>query len=383
MVNIYFNRKTDKDIGLAHEIKVDLPQKGYSVFIQNKILKNCGPFIQKVTASKKICVLTSSRIYKICGNDLLASLNKIKVKPRLILIPDGEKGKNEYTLFRVLRKMAFFGLQRDGCLIALGGGVAGDIGGLAASLYMRGIDFIQCPTTLLAQVDASIGGKTAIDFSGIKNLIGSFYQPKSVLIDPEVLKNLDDRQFKTGLAEVIKYGVIKDESMFKDFENRSKLILARNPAILQRLISKSCAIKARIVSEDEREGGKRAWLNYGHTLGHALEAYFGFETLTHGEAISYGMLFAALLSWKLGLSARSVLGRQRDVLQKIGLLRKLPKFRPQAIYEKMLLDKKAREGQIQFILTRKIGLVTIRKSVPRPIVFSALTQLQAEVNQQK
>ncbi len=365
---------------MMSEIKVELGKKSYSIFIQNGLLNGCGQVLNNVIATKRICVLTTVKIHKICGKKLAESFRKMRARPGFIFIQDGEKNKDGETLFYVLKKMALFGMQRDSCLIALGGGVVGDIGGLAASLYMRGIDFVQCPTTLLAQVDASVGGKTAIDFNGIKNLIGTFHQPKCVLIDPTVLKSLSDRQFKTGLAEVIKYGVIQDESLFRNFENNAGSILGREYSTLFRLISRSCEIKAGIVSEDEKESGKRAWLNYGHTLGHALEAYYGYETLTHGEAIAYGMWFASLLSVKLGLSTRSVLERQKNVFEKVGLLQGLPRFRPQAVYEKMFLDKKARNGQIQFVLTRKIGLVTIQKNVPRPAIFSALTQLQAEAN---
>lgn len=363
---------------MNREITVKLGDRSYSVFIQNGLLKKCGYYFQKTESAKQVVILSTPRIYKACGDQLHVSLKKIGIRPRLILARDGEKYKNEGSLFYVLKKLALYGFQRDSCLIALGGGVIGDLGGLAASLYMRGINFVQCPTTLLAQVDASVGGKTAIDFAGAKNLIGTFYQPKFVLIDPEVLRTLNERQFKTGLAEVIKYGVIWDKSLFEDFEKRLDPILKREPNILFRLISRSCDIKARIVSRDEREGGKRAWLNYGHTLGHALEACDGYKNLTHGEAIAYGMWFASLLSLKLGLSTEDVLRRQLAVFKKINLLRKLPRVRPQEIYEKMFLDKKARDGQVQFILTRKIGLVTIQKNIPRPIIFSALTQLLAE-----
>jgi 3-dehydroquinate synthase len=251
----------------------------------------------------------------------------------------------------------------------LGGGVVGDLGGFAASIYMRGIQFVQCPTTLLAQVDAGIGGKTAIDFKNIKNLVGAFYQPKVVLADTSVLQSLNDRQLKTGLAEVIKYGVIQDLAMFGLLEERLDDVLHKDPKLLTELVRRSCQIKAKIVSADEKESGQRAWLNYGHTLGHALEAYFNYDVLTHGEAISYGMWFAGLLSYRLGLCDTESVDRQIRLLRRAGLFRPIPRFNERKVYDKMTLDKKAKSGQI--------GLVTIQKSVPQSVVFSTLRQLQA------
>jgi 3-dehydroquinate synthetase len=242
---------------------------------------------------------------------------------------------------------------------------------------MRGIQFVQCPTTLLAQVDAGIGGKTAIDFKNIKNLVGAFYQPKVVLADTSVLKSLSDRQLRTGLAEVIKYGVIQDPALFRVLEERLDDVLGKDTKLLTELVRRSCQIKAKIVAADEKESGQRAWLNYGHTLGHALEAYFNYDALTHGEAISYGMWFAGLLSYRLGLCDAASVDRQIRLLRRAGLFRPIPRFNEQKVYEKMTLDKKAKNGQIQFILTRKIGLVSIQKSVPRSVVFSTLRQLQA------
>ncbi len=368
---------------MKKEIKVALGNRSYPILIENGLLPKCGAFVRKITAAPKIALLSTPAIYKAWGRELAKSLQRQGIRLELILISDGEKNKNERVLFRILKTLALRGFQKDGCLIALGGGVIGDLGGLAASLYMRGIGFIQCPTTLLAQVDASIGGKTAVDFAGIKNLVGTYHQPQCVLVDPQTLRTLDERQFKTGLAEVIKYGVIQDEALFGEFEDHPELIQKRDPQILLRLISKSCGIKARIVSEDEREGGKRAWLNYGHTLGHALEAYFHYGVLTHGEAVAYGMWFAAMLSHQLCLCPENVLQRQRSVLKRMGLLQKLPYFNPGKIYQKMFLDKKARKGRIQFILTRKIGLVTIQKNVPQPIILSALTQLRVEASKRR
>jgi 3-dehydroquinate synthase len=363
---------------LIKRINLKLGSRSYDICIGNGILKHSGVLIKSACTSKKYFVLTVDSVFKKYGTILSRSLKRFGFIVHVFPISDGEIQKNENTLFLILKKMAQLRLQRDCCLVTLGGGVVGDIGGFAASIYMRGINFVQCPTTFLAQVDASIGGKTGVDFYGIKNLIGSFYQPKLVLIDPEVLKTLNDRQFRTGLAEVIKYGMIKDPKMFEKIEKNLQAILEKNPTALLSLISKSCQIKAEIVSGDEREEGERAWLNYGHTLGHALESYFGYRFLTHGEAVAYGMWFAALLSLKMKLCTESTFRRQVELLKKVDLLQRLPRFSIQKVYEKMLLDKKARSGKIQFVLTRKIGLVTIQKNVPRSFILSALNQLQAE-----
>jgi 3-dehydroquinate synthase len=357
-------------------IHINLGLRSYEVHVEHGLLKKAGPIVRSVCSSDRIMILSTQTVYRLYGKTLFKSLHSKGFKVYPFLIPDGERYKNEITLFKVLHQMTRLSFQRGSCLLALGGGVVGDLGGFAASIYMRGIQFVQCPTTFLAQVDAGIGGKTAIDFNGIKNLIGSFYQPKVVLADTSVLKTLSDRQMRTGLAEVIKYAVILDKKMFKCLESQLDVVLNREPKILAKLIKRSCQIKAQIVSEDEREGGKRVWLNYGHTLGHALEAYFNYDVLTHGEAVAYGMMFAARLSVKLGICEEAVAYRQIILLRKAGLFSPLRRFKLEKVYEKMLLDKKSKNGQIQFVLTRKIGLVTIRKNVPRSIVFSILRQLQ-------
>ena len=366
---------------MLNRIRVNLGAQSYTVHVEKHLLEKSAKWFRAASTAKKYSILSVSKVFNLYGNTIQENLRKIGAKSQSILIPDGEDKKNEKTLLFILKKMAQQGLRRDSCLIALGGGVVGDLGGLASSLYMRGINFIQCPTTLLSQVDASIGGKTAIDYAGIKNLVGTFHQPKVVLIDPSVLQTLGERQFRTGLAEIIKCGVIQDEELFNHIEDRLSLILGRDSKILNSIILKSCAIKSEIVSQDEKEKGKRAWLNYGHTLGHALESYFNYEVLTHGEAVAYGMWFASILSLRMGLCSKEVVRRQVDLLKRSGLFKPIPRFDLKKVYAKMFLDKKARNGQIQFVLTRKIGLVTIQKNIPQPVIFSALNQLQAEARE--
>jgi 3-dehydroquinate synthase len=363
---------------LTKVILVKLRDRSYPLYIRADLLKQAGPLIRKAVPSRKVALVSTSFLFKTYGRSLMKSLQSSGFCADPILVPDGEIHKNEKTLFNILQKTASLRLQRDSGLISLGGGVLCDLAGLAAALYMRGIAYVQCPTTLLAQVDASIGGKTAIDFYGIKNLVGCFYQPKAVLIDPSVLVTLSERHFKTGLAELIKHGIIQDERLFRKIENNTDAILSRDLNLLPGLIARSCEIKAGIVSEDEREVGKRAWLNYGHTLGHALESYYGYRLLTHGEAIAYGMCFAAKLSAHLGVCSPSIAQRQVRLLKQVKLLRKIPRFNLEIVFRKMFLDKKARSGRILFILTRKLGLVTIKKNIPSSTIFSVLTQFQSE-----
>lgn len=331
----------------------------------------------------KVVIISSPRIYGLYGSALAGSLRKAGKKVDRILISDREKDKGEKTLFRILKGISDLGLQRDGALAALGGGVVGDVTGLAAALYMRGIEFIQVPTTLLAQVDASIGGKTAIDFSGHKNMIGAFHQPWAVLVDPDLLRTLPPRQLRTGLAEVVKYGVIQDPEIFRRLEADPGAALDPGGEPLEWLIRRSCAIKAAIVSEDEKEKGRRAILNYGHTLGHALESYFHYEHLTHGEAIAYGMCFAAELSRMTGLCDDATVRRQWSLLGRLGLLRPIPRFDGKVLLKKMSMDKKVKGGKIHFILTRKIGLVSIQDNIPPKTILSALKRLQAEASELK
>lgn len=365
---------------IPQQIKVRLGNRSYGIYIGDNALNSFGTLLKNRLKVDYYALLSNPFLFRKFGRSIKTHLRAKGIECQPILIGDGESNKNEKTLFIILKRMAEMGLQRDSGLIALGGGVIGDLGGLAASLYMRGINFIQCPTTLLAQVDASVGGKTAIDFYGIKNLVGAFYQPNLVLIDPRVLRTLDERQMRTGLAEIIKYGVIQDEKLFEHIEKKVQAFKDRESKFLSTLISRSCQIKADIVSADEKEAGKRAWLNYGHTLGHALESFYNYRVLTHGEAIAHGMHFAAILSARLGFCSESVVHRQFQLLKKSGLIHPLPRFSPADLYQKMLLDKKARKGQIQFVLTRKIGLVTIQKNIPRSTIFSVLNQFQVDTD---
>jgi 3-dehydroquinate synthase len=363
---------------MTKTISLFLVGKNYPIQIESGLLDYVPAWVIKNIHPSKIMIVTNEKIEKKYGKLLMSGFKKRRLPACAFIIKDGESYKNEKTLFSILKQLRKMEFQRDSCLLALGGGVVGDLSGFAASIYMRGISFVQVPTTLLAQVDASIGGKNGIDFEGIKNLVGTFYQPVSVLIDPLVLKTLDDRNIRTGLAEVIKYGVIYDARFFRYLEGNLDRLLHREMKALLTVIVRSCQIKASIVSNDEREKGKRVWLNYGHTLGHALEAYYQFKSITHGEAIALGMRFASLVAFQQGLCNQTTVDRQWNLLRRAGLIPKLKTFDIKSVYEKMLLDKKVKNGRVQFILTRKIGLVSIQQNLPSSVIYSALRQVQAE-----
>jgi 3-dehydroquinate synthase len=359
-------------------ILVSVRDQEYPILISDGLFHEMPSWVCRQVRPSKVMILTNRKVEKMYGKKLLTDFHKHHCSTFIYSISNGEKYKNKDSLFAILNQMRKMNFQRDSCLLALGGGVVGDLGGLAASLYMRGIALVQAPTTLLSQVDASIGGKNAVDFGDIKNLIGTFYQPKGVLIDPVVLKTLNERDFRTGLSEIIKYGIIYDHRFFNYLDKNMERLLQRDPKILKHVINRSCQIKALIVSRDERENGIRAWLNYGHTMGHALEAFYQFKGITHGEAIAYGMRFASLLAFKQRLCDQKTVDRQWDILRRAGLTPKLGKFDIKIVHEKMTLDKKARRGKAQFVLTRKIGLVSIQKKLSSSAIYSALRQVQAE-----
>ncbi|HZR46152.1 MAG TPA: 3-dehydroquinate synthase, partial [Candidatus Manganitrophaceae bacterium] len=288
--------------------------------------------------------------------------------PLMIRIPDGEKYKTLQQVNRIYDRLIQHRFERSSTLVALGGGVIGDITGFAAATFLRGVSYVQCPTTIVAQVDASIGGKTGVDHSQGKNLIGAFHQPRLVCADPEVLTTLPRREFAAGLAEVVKYGVILDRSFFKYLEEHSAAILSMDRKHVLYCVEKSAALKAKVVQSDERESGLRKILNYGHTLGHAVETLTGYRTYKHGEAVAIGMAAAARLSYFLGLSSWEEVQRQTLLLRAFGLPTTLPKIDLGSILEVIRRDKKVVGGAIYFILPAAIGKVQIQKVEEKTLI---------------
>src|SRR5450631_4375478 len=271
------------------------------------------------------------------------------------VLPDGEQHKTLETAGRVFDALVEHRLNRDSTILALGGGVVGDIAGFAAACYQRGIGYVQIPTTLLAQVDSSVGGKTGVNHSGGKNLIGAFYQPLSVIADTDTLATLPDRELRAGLAEVIKYGCVWDPLLFDWLDHNMDKLLARDVDSLTYAIARSCEIKATVVAKDEREHNLRAILNFGHTFGHAIEAATAYETYLHGEAVGLGMLIAAGLSHRLGLIDGAIKERVRNILGRAGLPTEAPRVGAARVSELMQMDKKVLGGNLRLVLLEKLG----------------------------
>ncbi|MGC8555118.1 MAG: 3-dehydroquinate synthase [Candidatus Acidulodesulfobacterium sp.] len=300
--------------------------------------------------------VTTKTVHGLYGDKFSAFLKKCGIENfDFIILPDGESAKSLKYLSDIHDRLIDKRMERSDYIIALGGGVAGDLAGFAAATYLRGINFIQVPTTLLADVDSSVGGKTGIDHPKGKNLIGSFYQPKAVLIDVDLLKTLDKRELANGFAEVIKYGAALDADFFSYLESNYKKILAYDEESLIHIIERSCSIKADIVNKDEKESGLRSVLNFGHSLGHAIETLYNYENIKHGEAIAIGMVFAAKLSKHLGLCGEEDADRIKNLIINSGLPADIPDFTPEQYVNAMKLDKKVADKQIKFVLIKGIG----------------------------
>ncbi|MCX7793686.1 MAG: 3-dehydroquinate synthase [Thermodesulfovibrionales bacterium] len=338
-------------------VRVSLGERSYDILIGKGIIEKLVDFIhsKKYTFTAIITNDTLAGIYKDLIERLRGELNAIS-----IIIPDGEEYKDLLWFYYLHTKLLEKRFDRSSCLIAFGGGVVGDLTGFVASTYMRGIDYIQLPTTLLAQVDSSVGGKTAVNHPLGKNMIGTFYQPVLVIIDTDFLKTLPKREFRAGMAEVIKYGIIWDEGLFTFLNERNREISDLEPESLKKIIARSCEIKAEIVSRDEREEGLRAVLNFGHTIGHAIETVTGYTRFLHGEAIAMGMYGESFLASKKGLTDDSTVKKIKDILMLYGLKPSIPDdINGNSIFNAMLIDKKAKAGKIRMVLPEKIGRVII------------------------
>ncbi len=355
----------------ADRIRVDLGKNSYDIQIGTGMLQRVGERLTELGIRNQVAVVTNPRVGKLYGRTVTQSLKRAGLAVRTILVPDGERYKTLKWAAHLYEELLRHRFERGSCIVALGGGVIGDLAGFTAATYLRGIPFIQIPTTLAAQVDASIGGKTAVNHPMGKNLIGAFYQPRLVFIDTDVLKTLSEREYVSGLAEVIKYGVIADNAFFKFLEDRMDGILSLDDTALSQTVRRSCEIKAAIVQDDEREQQGRKVLNYGHTLGHAIEAATRYKRYLHGEAVAIGMAFAARLTRRLGLCSDKTVQRQIRLIKRAGLPVLLPEIRLGDILKRMKLDKKVVEGAVHFVLADRIGHVVVRP-VSRTEIVRAL-----------
>jgi 3-dehydroquinate synthase len=322
-------------------------------------------------AGRRIVVVSNARVFSLHGGRIEASLRPLGKLSRL-LIPDGERHKSWQTLESLCDGFAAAGLGRDGLVVAAGGGVVGDVAGLAAAVYMRGIDWIQLPTTLLAMVDSSVGGKVAINHARAKNLVGAFHQPRAVVSDPELLKTLPARESQSGAYEVLKCAVLGDRALFRAMRKQPGDLRRWGKADLDNAIASACRIKAEIVEKDEREGGLRRVLNLGHTLGHALEAATGFRRFTHGEAVGWGLIGASWIARARGMLAQSGFDAIASAVDGRGPRPGVAGIRESRILEALSHDKKARAGRPTFILPMSVGRVTIRADVERAEIRRAL-----------
>ena len=351
-------------------VKVALGTRSYSIQIGNGLLARLGQECARLGLGKRCAIISDSNVAPKYARTAKRVLAQEGFEPVLVEVPAGETAKSLKTVQSCYDQLAAHRLERKSCIIALGGGVVGDLAGFVAATYLRGIPFVQVPTTLLAQVDSSVGGKVGVNLKAGKNLVGAFYQPRLVLCDLDTLRTLPLRELRAGLAEVIKYGIIYDESFFKRLERDLSRLLKRDPAILAAVIARCCQIKAEVVGQDETEKGLRAILNFGHTIGHALEAISNYGQYLHGEAIAIGQVAAARISARLLSLSEKEVDRIQQVFQRAGLPTqvRLSSSQKTRLLSAMKLDKKVRGGEITFVLAKRIGQVEYGRRVPAALL---------------
>ncbi|HOJ61462.1 MAG TPA: 3-dehydroquinate synthase [bacterium] len=343
-----------------HEIPVPLGERGYQITVGTGLLDQVGERAKALGFQSPVPIITDSQVAPLYGDRIRRSLEQAGYRTGILTFPAGEPAKTLDTVARLYDGMVRLRPERLSGLIALGGGVAGDVAGFVAATYLRGIRFIQVPTTLLAQVDASVGGKVGIDHPGGKNLIGAFHQPSAVLIDPATLQTLDPRQVRAGLAEVIKHGVIADQELFEAVRELLPRLLATDLETYCRIIPWNCRIKAEVVRQDEKESGLRAILNFGHTIGHAVEALTGYERYLHGEAVALGMVVEARLGEALGITPAPVTRALESLLRQAGFSLARPGLSADDLLESLFRDKKVEKGLLRFVFPTAIGRVIIQ-----------------------
>lgn len=337
-------------------VTVNLGQRSYPIQIGAGLLSRVGEAMKAQGMAGRVGIVSNPQVADLYLEEAQDSLREAGYETAAVLIPEGEPHKDTESLGRIYDALVERRFDRSATLVALGGGVVGDVAGFAAATFLRGIGYVQVPTTLLAQVDASVGGKTAVNHRRGKNLIGAFHQPRLVVIDPETLRTLPRREFAAGMAEVIKHGVIEDAAFFGFLEDEMDALLRMDSAAVETAVAASCRIKAAVVEQDEREDDRRAILNFGHTIGHALESFTGYERFLHGEAVAIGMVLAAALSAGRGLCSAEDLGRIERLVRRAGLPWRLPDdVAPEDLVAGMALDKKSHAGKIRFVLCEGIG----------------------------
>lgn len=354
-------------------MRVELGDRSYEIHIGSKWLDQLIPCLDFIPRASKLMVISDVNVANLAGDTVLNLLRTAGFQVKMAVFPGGEEHKNISTILSLAEKMVEAGLDRKSTVIALGGGIVGDVAGFAASIYMRGISYVQVPTTLLAQVDSSVGGKTGVNLPQGKNLIGTFYQPALVFIDVDFVDSLPVREYLTGLAEVLKYGIIWDQDFFVYLEQNIDRIGLRDKECLQHIVSRCCQIKADIVAQDEKENGVRALLNLGHTFGHAFEALTDYRLYNHGEAVAIGIVCASRLSNELGLLPLQDMERIHSLITHLGLPVSYSNLGQKEIIQQMYKDKKTVGGKLQLVLPTGLGCSQIFSDIGETQIVKVLS----------
>ncbi len=359
-----------------NEVRIAVPPRPYSAFIENGLLRRAGEQLLDVLGGNQRAFVISARpIRRHWGSAFATTLRKAGLRFDFLDMNDGERYKTMRTVESLASRLVKAGADRGSLIVALGGGVVGDVAGFLASIYMRGLDVVQVPTTVVAQLDSAVGGKTGVDLPAGKNLLGTFHQPRAVLVDPAVLSTLPEREYRSGLFEALKCGVIRNPAIFEFMEQQRHRLLRRDSAALEWLITECIRVKGEVVAADEREGGPRRILNFGHTVGHALEAETAYKRFLHGEAVAWGMIAATRIA---AATRRIDSATAQRVISTALAYARLPRVstRPRNILRRMQADKKTRDGVVHFVLPSAIGKVEIVSSVPERTVLEAVEGLR-------
>ena len=358
-------------------INVNLGLRSYRIIVESGAVATVGAHLRELGVGSRAALVSDAAIGSLYGKTVVRSLEGAGFSVALVEVPEGEAAKTLAVAGQCWNELLALGLDRTSTVLALGGGAVGDVAGFVAATYMRGVNFVQVPTTVLAQVDASIGGKTAIDHPNAKNLIGAFHQPRLVLVDPAVVRSLPEREYRSGVAEIVKHGIVLDADYFAEVERDAAALCARDLPVVERIIGGSCRLKASVVERDERESELRHVLNYGHTIGHALEAATGYARFAHGEAVALGIVAEARLARRLGLASDDTVARQERLLLAVGLPVTAEAIDTDAVVAAIGRDKKARDGRVPFVLAPRIGAFRLVFDVPAADIRAVLAGLSA------
>jgi 3-dehydroquinate synthase len=359
-------------------VPVALGSQSYSIVVEAGALARAGDLLKALGLGRRAALVSDGAIMRLHGAPVVAGLEAAGFVVTVVEVPEGEAAKTLAVAERCWERLLGAGLDRSSTVLGLGGGAVGDVAGFVAATYMRGTNFVTLPTTVLAQVDAAIGGKTAIDHPRAKNLIGAFHQPRLVVVDPAVVRTLSEREFRSGVAEIVKHGVVLDRAYFEDVERDAAALLDRRLDVLERIIAGSCRLKAGVIERDPEERSElRFALNYGHTIGHALEAATGYARWTHGEAVSLGMVAEAHLARRLGLADAATVERQERLLDRLGLPVRAGQVDVAAVLTAITHDKKARDGRVPFVLVPRLGEFRVVHDVPPAAVLGVLREVAA------